>query len=125
MLRFSETHVWQTEQPACPIASLVPARPHRARPFDVTAPIVLGSHPGFHEGALELMHTINGLASPEDPPDNVREGQIVHLHIVIETGEYHPMQVHGHVFSLLAKTGEPMQSSPLHRDNRLRPHRPA
>jgi FtsP/CotA-like multicopper oxidase with cupredoxin domain len=88
-------------------------------PFDVTAPVILNPHPGFHNGALQLTHTINGQASPYVAPITVREGQLVHLHIVNANGEYHPVHVHGHVFSVISTNGVPVQGSPLHLDSVL------
>jgi FtsP/CotA-like multicopper oxidase with cupredoxin domain len=83
-------------------------------PADVSAPIVLAKNPGIREGRPQLIHTINGQASPNLPPIDVQAGQIVHLHIVNDTEEYHPMHLHGHVLSVLAKNGESLQGSPVH-----------
>jgi FtsP/CotA-like multicopper oxidase with cupredoxin domain len=93
--------------------------PVAAGPFDATYPVVLAEGPGFHDGRIELVHTINGRASPYVPPISVREGQVVRLHIVNDTGEYHPMHLHGHIYSVLAKNGEPILGSPLHLDSML------
>jgi FtsP/CotA-like multicopper oxidase with cupredoxin domain len=93
--------------------------PVAAGPFDVTAPLVLGEGPGFHDGRVELVHRINGQASPAVPPLTVREGQIVRLHLVNDTGEYHPMHIHGHVFTVLSVDGRPPAGSPLHLDTIL------
>src|SRR5207302_323442 len=65
-------------------------------PGGATFPVVLAEAPGFHSGAIELVHTINGKASPAVPPITVREGETVRLHIVNDTAEYHPMHLHGH-----------------------------
>ncbi len=88
-------------------------------PADVSAPIVLDKHPGMRDGRPQLIHTINAEASPNVPPINVQEGQIVHLHIVNNTAEYHPMHLHGHVMSVLARNGESLQGSPVHLDSIL------
>src|SRR5207248_497895 len=66
-----------------------------ARP-DAAFPVVLRESPGFHGGAIQLVHTINGEASPDVPPITVHEGETVRLHIVNDTAEYHPMHLHGH-----------------------------
>ncbi|HEX6543251.1 MAG TPA: multicopper oxidase family protein [Ktedonobacterales bacterium] len=87
--------------------------------FAATYPVVLATTPGFHDGRIELVHTINGQASPNVPPITVREGQVVRLHIVNETGEYHPMHLHGHIFSVLARNGQPIVGSPIHLDSIL------
>jgi FtsP/CotA-like multicopper oxidase with cupredoxin domain len=86
---------------------------------DVNASIVLDKNPGIRDGRPELVHTINGQASPNVPPITVLEGQIVHLHIVNNTEEYHPMHLHGHVLSVIAKNGEPIDGSPVHIDSVL------
>jgi FtsP/CotA-like multicopper oxidase with cupredoxin domain len=92
-------------------------------PFAATYPVVLGEGPGFHDGSIQPVHTINAQASPYTPPITVREGEVVRLHIVNETDEYHPeyhpMHLHGHVFSALAKNGQPIQGSPVRLDSIL------
>ena len=52
-------------------------------------------------------------------PITVAEGQIVHLHIVNNTEEYHPMHLHGHVLSVLARNGVAIEGSPVHIDSVL------
>ncbi len=78
---------------------------------------MLNEQPGFHDGRIELVHTIHGHSSPFIPPIAVREGQVIRLHIVNETGEFHPMHLHGHTLSVLARNGRPIQGSPLHLDS--------
>jgi FtsP/CotA-like multicopper oxidase with cupredoxin domain len=87
--------------------------------FDVTYPFVLDTHPGFREGTFEIVHTINGAASPYGPMLMVRPGQAVRLHIVNRTSESHPIHLHGHVFTLLALDGAPFQGSPIRQDTVL------
>lgn len=67
---------------------------------DVVEPLVLGERPGFRSGTVQLVHTLNGSASPVSPPIRVKLGQRVRLHIVNQTGEYHPMHLHGHVLQV-------------------------
>ncbi len=87
--------------------------------FDATYPLVLDETPGFHDGRIELVHTINRQSSPYVPPITVRQGQVIHLHIVNLTGEYHPMHLHGHIFTVLALNGKAIQGSPVHLDTIL------
>jgi FtsP/CotA-like multicopper oxidase with cupredoxin domain len=87
--------------------------------FDQNIPIVLGSKPGFRFGSVELIHTINGKAFPDIPNITVQEGQTIHLHIVNNTDEAHPMHLHGHIFTLLAKNGKRLAGSPIHTDSVL------
>ena len=49
----------------------------------------------------------------------MRLGQHVHLHIVNDTREYHPIHPHGHTLSLLARDGRSIQGSPIHVDTVL------
>jgi FtsP/CotA-like multicopper oxidase with cupredoxin domain len=95
------------------------ADPIAAGPFDLTAPIVLAEQPGFHDGTIQLVHTINGKASPAVPSITVHEGEVVRLHIVNDTGEYHPMHLHGHTMSVIGRDGTPLQGSPVHLDTIL------
>jgi FtsP/CotA-like multicopper oxidase with cupredoxin domain len=95
-------------------------------PADITAPVVLAEGPGFHDGAIQLVHSINGAASPEVPPIEVREGQLVRLHVVNTTGEFHPMHLHGHVMTVLDVDGRAPTGSPVHADTvLLGPHQTA
>lgn len=89
-----------------------------ARP-DATFSVVLDEHAGFHDGRIELLHTINGQVSPYVPPITVREGQLIRLHIVNQTGEYHPIHLHGHTLTLLDRNGARIQGSPVHLDTVL------
>jgi FtsP/CotA-like multicopper oxidase with cupredoxin domain len=86
---------------------------------DQVVPVVLGEHPGMRDGRPQLVHTINGADSPSVPPITVSEGQIVRMHIVNSTAEYHPMHLHGHVMSVLSVDGQPVQGSPIHQDSIL------
>jgi FtsP/CotA-like multicopper oxidase with cupredoxin domain len=95
------------------------ADPVPAGPSDATVPVVLDEGPGFRDGRPELVHTLNGQAAPNVPPITVRDGELVRLHIVNNSGEYHPMHLHGHVLSVLARDGRPIQGSPLHLDTVL------
>jgi FtsP/CotA-like multicopper oxidase with cupredoxin domain len=86
---------------------------------DQIVPDILGETPGIRDGRPQLIHTINDRASPDVPPIVVSPGQIVRLHIVNTTSEYHPMHLHGHVLSVIAIDGQPPQGSPIHRDSVL------
>jgi FtsP/CotA-like multicopper oxidase with cupredoxin domain len=86
---------------------------------DQTLDITLGEQPGIRDGRPQLVHTINGAASPDIPPIMVTAGQVVRLHIANQTGEFHPMHLHGHVLTLLAIDGQPLQGSPVRQDSIL------
>jgi len=88
--------------------------------YDVTREIVLGGGFAFRNGSADFTDTFNGMASPSIPPIRVREGQLVHLRIV-NPGSHgrHPIHIHGHVFTLLAKNGRALTGSPVHTDTVL------
>jgi FtsP/CotA-like multicopper oxidase with cupredoxin domain len=93
------------------------ADPVAAAAVDASFPILITDQPGFHDGRIELVHEINGAASPNIPPITVREGQVVRLHIVNDTSEYHPMHLHGHTMSVLSRNGDPVTGSPMRLDS--------
>jgi FtsP/CotA-like multicopper oxidase with cupredoxin domain len=95
------------------------ADPVAAAHVDATFPVVVTDGPGFHDGRVELVHRINGAASPDVPPITVHEGQVVRLHIVNDTAEYHPMHLHGHTMSVLSRDGVAIQGSPVRLDTIL------
>jgi FtsP/CotA-like multicopper oxidase with cupredoxin domain len=84
-----------------------------------SATIVLGDGPGVRDGRVELVHTLNGRSSPDVPPLEVTEGERVMLHLVNDTDEFHPMHIHGHVFSVVARDGVPAAGSPVYLDTVL------
>jgi len=88
--------------------------------YDVTRQIVLGGGLAFRNGSVDFTDTFSGKTSPNIPPINVREGQLVHLRIV-NPGDHssHPIHVHGHVFTVLARNGHPLAGSPVHTDTVL------
>jgi FtsP/CotA-like multicopper oxidase with cupredoxin domain len=48
------------------------------------------------------------------------------MHLVNQTGEWHPMHLHGHVFLLLAVDGRPATGAPVYQDSVLvGPHQTA
>ena len=103
-----------------PTAYGVPAAdPVAAAPPDVTFPVVIDEGPGFHDGRIELVHTINGRTSPAIPPFVVHEGQVVRLHIVNATAEYHPMHLHGHTMSVVGRDGAAPRGGPVRLDSIL------
>jgi FtsP/CotA-like multicopper oxidase with cupredoxin domain len=109
-----------------PLTYGAPAADPTTAPADITAPVVLAEGPGFRDGGIQLVHSINGAASPEVPPIEVHEGQLVRLHMVNTTGEFHPMHLHGHVMTVLDVDGRPPVGSPVHLDSvLLGPHQTA
>ena len=85
--------------------------------YDKTYQIVLGlGGPLFYNGMFDAADTLNGQISPFVTPIRVREGDLVRLHIVNKSDRSHPIHIHGHVFSILAKNGRPLSGSPVHVD---------
>jgi FtsP/CotA-like multicopper oxidase with cupredoxin domain len=95
------------------------ADPVLAHGFDVTYPVVLGEEGGIRHLQPELIHTINGKAAPMGTVYLVRQGQVVRLHIVNQTDEFHVMHLHGHVMSVLDRNGQMISGSPLRLDSLL------
>jgi FtsP/CotA-like multicopper oxidase with cupredoxin domain len=87
--------------------------------FDVTYQVVLGEEGGIRNLQPELIHTINGKAAPIGTVYLVRTGQVVRLHIVNHTDEYHVMHLHGHAFIVLARNGQATVGSPVYLDSLL------
>jgi FtsP/CotA-like multicopper oxidase with cupredoxin domain len=87
--------------------------------FDNVQDFILGNRPGFHDGRFGLNHTINGKEFPYVPMITVEPGQAVKLHIVNDTEEFHPIHIHGHYFTVLAKNGTPLSGSPVYVDSIL------
>ena len=85
--------------------------------YEQTNQIVLGfGGPLFYNGMFDAADTLNGQISPFVTPIRVRQGDLVRLHIVNKSDRWHPIHIHGHVFSLLAKNGRPLSGSPVHVD---------
>jgi FtsP/CotA-like multicopper oxidase with cupredoxin domain len=95
------------------------ADPVASAPVDASFPILLTEQPGFHDGSIQLVHDINGASSPNVPPITVHEGEVVRLHIVNDTPEFHPMHLHGHTMSVLSRNGDPVTGSPVRLDSVL------
>ncbi len=88
-------------------------------PWDRTYSMVLGNHLGFHEGQLQLVHTINGKASPLGTDYPVQLGERVRMVIENQTDEFHSMHLHGHPFAVLRRNDEVLHGSPIRIDSLL------
>lgn len=87
--------------------------------FDVTYQLILGEHFAFHDGQLQLVHTINGAASPEGTDYPVSVGESVRFIIDNRTKEFHGMHMHGQHFWVLSRDGVPVTGSPIELDTLL------
>ena len=87
--------------------------------FNVSRDLTVTNRHGFREGQEQNMHMFNGKTFPETEPIIVKEGQYVRLRFVNDTDEYHPMHLHGHVYSVISKNAQPITGSPIHLDSML------
>ena len=88
-----------------------------AAPFDVTAPdrrfeYVIDRKPGFLDGRPGLWWTVNGGIFPDVPMYVVTEGDVVVFEITNNSGDSHPMHLHGHHGLVLSRDGDPATGSP-------------
>ena len=83
-----------------------PERPDRTYDY------VIGRRPGLIDGRPGLFWTINGRMFPDVPMFHVREGDVVRMRLANESGEVHPMHLHGHHIVVLSRDGIAAQGSP-------------
>jgi len=88
-----------------------------ALPFDPAAATrrfeyAIGRWPGFLDGLPGMWWTVNGRMYPDVPMFMVSEGDIVTMRISNDSGEVHPMHLHGHHAVVLARNGVPATGSP-------------
>jgi FtsP/CotA-like multicopper oxidase with cupredoxin domain len=86
-------------------------------PFDVSDPdrrfdYRIGRRPGFIDGRPGMWWTINGKLFPDVPMYMVSEGDVAVFRIDNDSGESHPMHLHGHHAVVLSRNGEPATGSP-------------
>lgn len=79
--------------------------------FDRVFVQYLGSRPGFYNGKLQFLWTINGQVFPQTPMLLVDEGDLVKLTIVNRSQLDHPMHLHGHHMLVLGRNGQPARGS--------------
>jgi FtsP/CotA-like multicopper oxidase with cupredoxin domain len=82
------------------------ARPDRVFRYEI------GRRPGFVDGLPGLYWTVNGRLYPDVPMFMVAEGDVVRMTIVNDSGEVHPMHLHGHHALVLSRNGVPATGSP-------------
>lgn len=73
---------------------------------------VVGRRPGFHDGRPGIWWTVNGHKFPDVPMFTVTEGDVVRMRIENNSGEVHPMHLHGHHAVVLRRDGVPATGSP-------------
>ena len=73
---------------------------------------VIGRRPGFLDGRPGLWWTVNGRMFPDVPMYTVAAGDVVTMTVTNDSGEVHPMHLHGHHALVLSRDGEPATGSP-------------
>ena len=73
----------------------------------------IGRRPGFLDGKPGFWWSINGDVFPDVPMYTVREGDVVTFRIENNSGEAHPMHLHGHHAVVVARDGEESRGSPV------------
>jgi FtsP/CotA-like multicopper oxidase with cupredoxin domain len=72
----------------------------------------IGRRPGSVDGVPGLFWTINGRLFPDVPMFVVAEGEVVRMTLTNNSGQLHPMHLHGHHVVVLARDGIPSTGSP-------------
>ncbi len=72
----------------------------------------IGRRLAFLDGRPGFWWTINGHLYPDVPMFTVTEGDIVVMEITNDSGQVHPMHLHGHHAVVLTRDGEPATGSP-------------
>ncbi|WP_022894361.1 multicopper oxidase family protein [Agromyces subbeticus] len=85
--------------------------------FDPSSPdrsydYVIARRFGLIDGRPGNFWTINGRMFPDVPMFHVAEGDVVVMRIVNESGEVHPMHLHGHHIVVLSREGTAASGSP-------------
>jgi FtsP/CotA-like multicopper oxidase with cupredoxin domain len=72
----------------------------------------IGRSMGFLDGRPGMWWTINGAMFPDVPMFVIRQGEVGRFTITNDTGEVHPMHLHGHRMLVLSRNGVPATGSP-------------
>lgn len=85
--------------------------------FDPTAPdrsfdYVIARRFGLIDGRPGNFWTVNGRMFPDVPMFHVREDDVVRMRIVNDSGDVHPMHLHGHHVVVLSRDGVAASGSP-------------
>lgn len=90
--------------------------------FDETSNIVLNDNQnGTSMGRSGTVYTMNGKVFPDTGMIMVTEGQLVRIHLDNQSQLFHPIHLHGHIFTVIAHNGKPLTGSPVHLDTVLVP----
>jgi FtsP/CotA-like multicopper oxidase with cupredoxin domain len=80
--------------------------------FDRTFTLDIGRRIGFVDGRPGYHWSVNGKLFPDTPMYMVARGDLVKMKIVNDTGNVHPMHLHGHHLLVLSRDGRPTTGSP-------------
>jgi FtsP/CotA-like multicopper oxidase with cupredoxin domain len=72
----------------------------------------VGRRIGFLDGKPGFWWTINGRLFPDVPMFHVQEGDVVRMRIANDSGDVHPMHLHGHHAVVLSRDGVAASGSP-------------
>jgi FtsP/CotA-like multicopper oxidase with cupredoxin domain len=72
----------------------------------------IGRRIGFLDGKPGFWWTVNGRLFPDVPMFHVEEGDVVRMTITNDSGDVHPMHLHGHHAVVLSRNGEAASGSP-------------
>ena len=72
----------------------------------------IGRRIGFLDGRPGFWWTVNGHRFPDVPMFVVSEGDVVRMLVANESGQVHPMHLHGHHAVVLSRDGKPATGSP-------------
>ena len=81
---------------------------HPDRTFDYS----IGRRIGLIDGRPGMYWTVNGRLFPDVPMFHVRTGDVVRMRITNQSGEVHPMHLHGHHVVVLSRNSTAAHGSP-------------
>lgn len=91
--------------------------------FDNTSTIDLNNQMGTSLGRQGMTYTMNGKVFPDTGMIMVKYGQLVKIQLVNQSDLYHPIHLHGHIFTVLDKNGKALTGSPIRLDTIIvQPH---
>ena len=87
--------------------------------FNVNETIDLNNQMGTSLGRQGMTYTMNGKVFPYTGMIMVKYGQLVKIRLVNQSDLYHPIHIHGHIFTVLDVNGKPLTGSPVRVDTIL------
>ena len=84
---------------------------------DVSFQVVAENRLGWYDGAFGARVALNGKLYPDGEMLMVRPGQLAQVTVINRSFVSHPMHLHGHFFSVLARNGQPRSGTPLRLDS--------